>query len=147
MQTMTSHLPNVNSKPEASKRPWWAFPAAFVLCLTPIFLVGGFSSGFTYWNAAPVAMAFALLAAFGDNRFTGTFAVVAIGFTELMHIAWIGDLGDTATGSSTSGLIFIFLPFWSVLFGLIAVFVAWIISRFAPRTAPRSASQQRRHLE
>jgi hypothetical protein len=44
------------------------------------------------------------------------------------HAAWAFDWGRTATGSSTSGLIFIFLPIYAVVlgglaFGLLRLFI------------------------
>jgi ABC-type lipoprotein release transport system permease subunit len=49
-----------------------------------------------------------------------------------MHAAWILDLGDTKTGSSTSGLMFVFLPIYAMLAGLVGAvsgaLVGWIVS-------------------
>ena len=45
--------------------------------------------------------------------------VVVQGLIVLGHVAWNYDLGDFATGSSTSGLIFIFLPIHAAIAGVI----------------------------
>jgi hypothetical protein len=34
-----------------------------------------------------------------------------------VHAAWLFDWGGTATGSSTSGLIFLFLPLYALVMG------------------------------
>jgi len=57
-----------------------------------------------------------LLAAFALSAFS---LVVAL-FVALAHLAWTFDWGGTATGSSTSALMFIFLPPWSIVFGVVA---------------------------
>lgn len=48
----------------------------------------------------------------------GTIPLILLG-----HVAWYFDLDSTATGSSTSGLIFIFIPIYAVIFGVITGFV------------------------
>ena len=40
-------------------------------------------------------------------------------FPTLISIMWIFDIGETKTGSSTAGLIFIFIPIWAFVFSLI----------------------------
>jgi len=52
--------------------------------------------------------------------------VGACGLTLAIHLAWIFDWGDTATGSSTAGLIFLFIPIYAtalggVCFGMVRV--------------------------
>jgi hypothetical protein len=135
------------SKTTPARSPWAVFLLVLILCLAPVFGVGGFRNGFTYWNALPVVVAFGVLAVFGLRPAASTFAAVTIGFTELFHFAWFGDWGGTATSSSTSAILFVFIPFWSILFGLIAAFVAWLVARFARRTTPRSPFSPRRHRE
>jgi hypothetical protein len=39
------------------------------------------------------------------------------------HIMWLFDIAKTKTGSSTGGLIFIFIPFWAFLFGFLPAIV------------------------
>ena len=51
------------------------------------------------------------------------FCAGATGLTTLVHLAWFFDWGGTATGSSTAGLIFIFLPAYALGLGLIGLLV------------------------
>ena len=130
-------------QPESAPPPptRWSWPlllVGFVVCVTPIILVGGFRDGFTYWNCLPVVLALVVLVVSRQGVAARTFAAVSVGFSILVHLAWAGDWGGTATGSSTSGLIFIFIPFWSIIFGVVASLIAWLVCRFAPRSSSTS---------
>jgi hypothetical protein len=48
------------------------------------------------------------------------FALVAAGFAGLGHLAWRLDWDGAQTGSSTSALMLLFLPFWALLLGGLA---------------------------
>jgi hypothetical protein len=76
------------------------------------------------WNCAPI------LAALGLNFVTRTHGPgarfagygFASGSTSLAlfgHLMWAFDIGKTATGSSTSALLFAFLPCYAFILGLI----------------------------
>jgi len=122
-------MPATESERESTSRASarWSWPlsfAGFLVCLVPIFYVGGFRDSFTYWNCLPVAIAFIVLLVSRQSTPARAFALVSAGITVFMHLAWIGDWGGITTGSSTSGLIFIFIPAWSVAFGIVASFIA-----------------------
>ena len=48
------------------------------------------------------------------------FSAIAIAVHAFFFIGWIVDHGSMATGSSTSALIFVFIPFYSIAAGCIA---------------------------
>jgi len=81
------------------------------------------------WNLMPLALAMAtVLRRTAVRRLTWS-AVAFAGVTTLMiaftHAAWVFDWGGTQTGSSTSGLVFLFSPIYSILLGT----VAWAVTR------------------
>ena len=86
---------------------------------------------FTVWNCLPVVVAWIVMLA-GLRRSRPilaaaiAYAVVSTGFTTFFQLAWLFDWDGTATGSSTSGIAFIFIPFWSVVFGSAAAYVVWV---------------------
>ena len=90
--------------------------------------VGGWNP-FTVWNLLPVAAVFAGSLAFSRvgggrdrlRRVAVAFSVGVIAVVALTHLAWLLDWGGTATGSSTGGLIFIFIPIWA---GIVGIFTA-----------------------
>ena len=95
-------------------------------------------SPFTIWNLLPVILVLvtAILAERTVPRrewiraITASAGVVALTVVTLAHLAWHFDWSGTATGSSTSGLIFLVTPVWAV--GTAAVLagaglVAWAV--------------------
>jgi hypothetical protein len=84
------------------------------------------------WNCLPVLVALWLVVVsrpYGRAiRFAGYgFAAAAAGFVLFEHIMWAYDVNKIATGSSTSGLLFLFLPAWAVIFGAVAAVPAGLI--------------------
>lgn len=82
------------------------------------------------WNLFPLLAAGAVI-----SRFTGrsptswaalTFAALTTLTVALVHAAWIFDWGGIRTGSSTAGLIFIFLPIYSRLIGACGWAAEWL---------------------
>lgn len=47
----------------------------------------------------------------------------------LFHIAWMLELGRSRTGSSTSGLIFVFLPIYALILGGLAFGFGYLFAR------------------
>ena len=123
--------------PEPGQPAWFRWPLLLlvsILCLWPVFHVGGFQNGFTYYNAFPVIVAFMALGLSRSSIISITFGAVCAGIPVLGHLAWIFDWGKTQTGSSTSGLIFLVIPFWAILFaGIAAAFSAWLKCRIVSR--------------
>jgi hypothetical protein len=61
-------------------------------------------------------------------RFAGYgFSFGAAGLILWGNIMWVFDIAKTATGSSTAGLMFLFLPAWAVILGAIAAVLGGII--------------------
>ena len=110
----------------------------FLLVVALVIYVERPFDGFTLWNAFPVALGFGvLLLGLRSCRATAAgcvaFAVSATLLVAHFHLAWLFDWGGTATGSSTSALAFIFVPFWVMLFAGIIGVVAWGIARVVCR--------------
>ena len=106
----------------------------FLLVVALVAYNSGSFSTVTIWNMFPVWIGFcALQIGLVSSRTTAigciSFAVSVTLIVALFHLAWLFDWGRTATGSSTSSLIFIFAPFWAVFFGGIIALVAWVIGR------------------
>ena len=78
---------------------------------------------FTVWNMLPVFISFAIYQSARRNNksFYGAygFLIGSMLLSGYFHLAWIFDWGDSKTGSSTSGLIFIFIPIYSLITGVI----------------------------
>jgi len=112
----------------------------FLLVVAFVVYAEGSVSVFTIWNALPVAIGFGVLLI--GLRSRGATAAICIAFAvsvtalvETFHLAWLFDWGRLATGSSTSALAFILLPFWVIVFAGIIGLVAWGIARIVLRRA------------
>jgi hypothetical protein len=99
--------------------------------------------GLAVWNLMPLAAAMASVLR-GTAAKPHTWSAVAFaGVTTLLialtHAAWVFDWGGTQTSSSTSGLIFLFSPIYSILLGT----VAWAVTRGIEHLGgKRGAAQQ-----
>lgn len=110
-----------------------------LLFAIPFLLIGGLVvhaqgsfSGFAIWNCLPVAASFGALAVALHNRGPMArglivFSVLTTSFIAFFHLAWLFDWGGTATGSSTAGLAFIFVPIWACILGSILAVIAGVI--------------------
>jgi hypothetical protein len=65
-------------------------------------------------NSRPVIIGFAF------------YTIISLGLLLFGHLAWYFDWQGTKTGSSTSGLIFIFLPLYAVILGGIGYLFGWL---------------------
>lgn len=110
-----------------------------VLVVSLIFIaaVEGVFNPFWLWNALPVVVSLGLLLRFvrryessGVPLVAGAaaFALVAVGIVLAFHFAWAFDIAQTATGSSTSGIAFVFIPIWALLGGGGAFLVVSIVA-------------------
>lgn len=98
------------------------------------------------WNLLPLFMAGMAIArgtrAKGTSWAALTFASVAVVAIAVVYLDWVFDWGGTQTGSSTAGLIFIFLPIYSLLLGACGWAVAKIVERITrPKLRPNKALQ------
>jgi hypothetical protein len=100
--------------------PFWPF----LLLVELIAFTEGPLNPFWVWNAIPVALGYALLRRARRRAFRVApeiaFIVLSCGLLLFAHAAWAFDWGRTATGSSTSALIFIFLPIYAIVLGGLA---------------------------
>jgi len=86
---------------------------------------------FTIWNLSPVAGVLAITLAAQRRPLPtvvgpGALALssfVVLGLIAIAHLAWYFDWGRTATGSSTSALLFVFIPIWAFAAGGVAMVV------------------------
>ena len=106
---------------------------SFLLIIGFIAFVEGPLNPFWVWNATPIALGYLLLSRSAKRSSTPipelSYVIVTSCFVVLFHIAWMLDLGGTQTGSSTAGLIFIFLPIYAVLLGGAAFGLGYMFGR------------------
>ena len=62
-----------------------------------------------------------------------TFSIVATFIPTMFHLAWMFDWQGTATGSSTSGIAYIFVPIWTLLVAAFTSAIAWGIVNLVRR--------------
>lgn len=106
---------------------------------TFIMLVNDFAfDGLVAWNLVPIVLVFLAVALARWVRKPlagiGTPAIVFSAATliavALAHLEWYFDWGGAQTGSSTAGLVFLFIPFWAVGLGSVSFAVALMASTF-----------------
>ncbi len=85
---------------------------------------------FLAWNFTPCILAFAVLARSKVGAMGVGFAIGLIATTLFYHFSWMYDIGETATGSSTSGLIFIFIPIYAIGIGIVLALIGFVTSKF-----------------
>lgn len=95
--------------------------------------IGSISVVAWLWNAGPVLGA-TLVCLFGSlpkrrPSTSAAFLLGTAGVTVAFHLAWLVDLQGFQTGSSTSGLIFIFVPFSAVGAGTVCAALAFAFGR------------------
>jgi hypothetical protein len=93
--------------------------AAIVLL---ILAVAGPLNPFAWWNVLPLAVAAVVLGRTSGVPRTAAaaFSAVAGGTLAGFHAAWQMDFGRVASGSSTAGLAFVYLPVIATVLGLVA---------------------------
>lgn len=112
------------------------FPISLIICaLYVVFAEGTTPDLFTLWNLTPIIFTYVLylLGKFNNSKTAQNgsigFAYGGIGLSLLFHTAWLFDWGGTATGSSTSGLIFLFLPIYSLITGGVGYGIGWFYKK------------------
>lgn len=96
--------------------------------------VEGPANPFAYWNLVPLITAAVLVVccpgSSGTRRRFATLGFVSLStFAVLMaHLSWDFDWGGTATGSSTSGILFVLLPFIGLFCGCIGSLCGWLLA-------------------
>lgn len=125
------------------KNPWRNSLYLFMALAAALVIgVEGATNPFTVWNVLPLLLAGVVVHRSADKvgsggsirpSVSGTacgFAMAVVAVLSLGHLAWLFDWGGTATGSSTSALLFLVLPplalfVGSVLWAIIKL-VLWI---------------------
>ena len=117
----------------------WLITIFVILCISVYFLEGIPINPFAFWNMVPLFLGLIVVKkGIKDSSYTTKFgsvgfAVGAIILVFFAHFAWFFDWWETQTGSSTSGLIFIFIPLYavggSVILGLIVSIVGMIFNK------------------
>ena len=96
-----------------------------------IIFVEGLLNPFWIWNAIPLGLAALLV--YNARRRAATlipalaFGVGAVGIPVYTHLAWLFDWDQLATGSSTAGIIFIFIPIIARVAGAVLYVVARVV--------------------
>lgn len=105
----------------------------FLLFVIFVFCVGGFDS-FTLLNCVPIILSYLAIRYIPWRRkslkrimLVFGFSIFSTGLTIFVYLAWTFDFFAMATGSSTSGLIFLFLPAYSIVFGLFGALIGWVV--------------------
>jgi hypothetical protein len=99
---------------------------------------------FTLWNCIPLLLAAVMLipAAIqspqANRRLRDLWVRIGLagailGSTLCVYFTWKFNWWDARTGSSTSALIFIFAPLWTLFSGLIGLGVGWFAQRLIPK--------------
>ena len=92
---------------------------------------------FMVWNCIPLILA-ALFVRFAVREVTSprrplkhasvVFVMLTAGMTWIGHEVWLNDWNQTASGSSTSALMFLFLPIWTILLATGGAVITWLFS-------------------
>jgi hypothetical protein len=99
---------------------------------------------FTLWNCIPLLLAALTLIPAAiqspqvNRRLRDLWARIGLagailGSMLCVYFTWKFDWWDARTGSSTSALIFIFAPLWTLLSGLIGLGAGWFAQRLIPK--------------
>lgn len=109
----------------------------FALIAIFIAFVEGFLNPFALWNLLPVAVGYSLV----EDAYTKSstdrsrlwpaagYNLICTSFVIFIHMAWFFDWDRFATGSSTSGLVFLFLPVYAFAGGMAGLLVGYIFRR------------------
>jgi len=118
----------------------YAITAALIAAAVLVVFVEGPLNPFWVWNAAPLGLAgLALWRGSGRIRAVApVFALVVMVPIVYIHLAWLMDWDRIKTGSSTSGLIFIFLPIYAAILGAVFALIAGLAMALFARLANRS---------
>lgn len=105
-----------------------------ILCsLYIVFTEGGSPNMFTIWNLSPIFLCYFILKnSFKEKNKSSRwnsicFTLTTVGSIIYVHTAWWQNWQEIKTGSSTSAIIFIFLPIYSIILGSIIFFFSWFI--------------------
>jgi hypothetical protein len=104
-------------------------------CLLIYIFEGVLLNPFAIWNMVPLILGYWVLKAGLINNSNSIlypsigFAIGCLVTTFFFHLTWFFDLGETKTGSSTSGLIFIFIPVFALIVGAVFALSGFIMAK------------------
>jgi hypothetical protein len=89
------------------------------------------------WNLVPVILYYPALRYFRRRGIRGAavkvslavFSLCLLGIPTAAHLAWAADFQATRTGSSTSALIFVFIPLYAIVLSIVPFLVALFFTR------------------
>jgi len=108
-----------------------------LLCAVVAFLVLGFNY-FALYQLLPIAVFYIFqLKVFNKIKRSDTASficyilaiLILLVFPLIAQIMWYFDINNLASKSSTSGLLFVWLPIYAVLPGIVICSLTWMISR------------------
>lgn len=112
---------------------WRVRQALFLWMVAFVAYVEGITNLYWIWNCVPIVVSYVLLSRVRHSATNPlpeiAFFLVACGIVLFAHAAWHLDLGGTATGSSTAGLMFIVLPVYACVLGGAAYGLAVLFGR------------------
>ncbi len=103
-------------------RQQWAIGFIFI-ALIIYYLEGILINPFAIWNASPLLISYLLVSKSIEQNskpiFIGfvLFTFISLTLSLLGHFAWHFDWQQTKTGSSTSAILFIFIPAYAIILG------------------------------
>jgi len=106
------------------------------------FLVGSLVNPFIFWTAMPIYLGYFLMSrtwkapSIKKLYMAWGFLGVSVGFSYLYHILWFFDIDQFQTGSSTSAIIFVFLPPVAVVLGLTGCLGGYLLALFIGKKQP-----------
>jgi hypothetical protein len=123
----------------AHRRLIWlavAYVAVIALVLYPAFHEG-FGFKLALWDCIPPTLGLILLASANNeaaHRFTisAVFAIISALIMLFFVIAWFFTPLDTDPHSTTTALVFVFAPLWSIGIAIVAAGITWLVTRPAP---------------
>ncbi len=112
------------------------FIGMLFICAALIYAAEGLIiNPFAIWNSSPLMISFISFRSAIKNHSKSElggcmgFTLVSMALTLFFHGAWYFDWGETKTGSSTSGLIFIFIPIYALIVGGIGYVIGWFLGK------------------
>ena len=112
----------------------------FIACAIMFYVLAGIAfNPFILWIALPLYLGYAFIKSVtvSDSivkRYSSYgFIIASVGFSLFYHLTWFFDWQGTKTGSSTSALIFIWLPIYAVILGFIGQFIGNLVGNFCNR--------------
>lgn len=111
----------------------WRTLVHLLLALTAglVVVVGDVFVPWTAWNLVPVVVAWLAFHRTRHRASRPAAAAFALGVAAVVaagHLAWLFDWGGTATGGSTSALMFVILPVVALVVGGLAALAGGTIS-------------------